>query len=57
MTAEDFLTSERPGIYVWKVRIGWRFRVMFQFAGTIAYWRPTRRGAWRAAERIAREEA
>jgi len=53
----NFLTSEVPGIYVWKVRFGYRFRVMFQFAGTIAYWRLTRRGAWRAAERIARDEA
>lgn len=49
--------SEEPGIYIWKVAFGWRFRVMFQFAGTTAMWRLTLRGAQKAAERIAEVEA
>jgi hypothetical protein len=51
-----WLNDETPGIYIWKVRFGWRFRVMFQFAGTTAMWRLTKRGAVKAAERIVREE-
>ena len=57
MTEKDeWLADETPGIYIWRAPVGWWYRVMFDFAGTVTMWRPTRSGARRAAQRIAAAE-
>ena len=56
MSARSVQADDTPGIYLQKVGVGWRFRVVFEFAGTTSIWRPIHRAALRAAERIARDE-